>query len=318
MLSRDAEAWEARFRASRAHADYVARRHAEVPPAPSARRRRALRTRGPGISWPRQVAVLARRYLRLLTQDPRNLLLLLLQAPVIGYLMTLVAEPEALEGRRANAVDAKTVLFMLSTVAVWFGIINSARELAKESYVFRRERLAGVGVVAYVLSKVFVLVLLVAVQSAALVAVLGTTVRYPASGVLLSGPAELYVTTVLTSIAGLALGLCISAWARTPDRATSIVPLALVPQILFSGVLFPFDPGISPTRVLSWLTASRWAVDAYGITVNMNRLPPVKRPSPEFAFDAANLVQRWEILGAGALACLVLACVLLARRDREA
>jgi hypothetical protein len=170
-----------------------------------------------------------------------------------------------------------------------------------------------------VLSKVVVLALLVGVQSAALLAVLGTSVRYPASGVLLGGPAELFVTTALTSVAGLALGLCISAWARTPDRATSIVPLALVPQILFSGVLFPFDPGLTPTRVLSWATASRWAVDAYGTTVNMNRLPPVsRRPAPEFAFDPAHLVQRWEILGAGAIVCLVLACLLLARRDRDA
>jgi ABC-type multidrug transport system ATPase subunit len=319
LIESDAERWEARFRASGSYAQYVARRLAEVPPAPSARRRRTLSTRGPGIALPRQIAVLARRYLHVLAQDPRNLLLLLLQAPVIGYLLTLVAEPEALVGRRANAVDAKTVLFMLSTVAVWFGIINSARELAKESYVFRRERLAGVGVVAYVLSKLVVLVALVVLQSAALLAVLGVTVTYPASGVLLAGPAELLVTTVLTSIAGLSLGLCISAWARTPDRATSLVPLALIPQILFSGVLFPFDAGISPTRVLSWLTASRWAIDAYGTTVNLDRLPPVARkPAPEFAFDPAHLVQCWEILGGFALVCLVLACVLLARRDRDA
>jgi V/A-type H+-transporting ATPase subunit C len=45
---------------------------------------------------------------------------------------------------------------------------------------------------------------------------------------------------VLTSLAGLTAGLCISAGARTPDRAISLVPLALIPQILFSGVLFPF------------------------------------------------------------------------------
>jgi ABC-type multidrug transport system ATPase subunit len=317
LLEGDAERWEAHFRGSGVYAQYVARRLGEVPPAPSARRRRALRTRGPGISWPGQIAVLARRYLRVLAQDPRNLLVLLLQAPVIGYLLTLVAEPEALVGRRANAVDAKTVLFMLSTVAVWFGIINSARELAKESHVFRRERLAGVGAVAYVLSKVFVLVLLVVLQSAALLAVLGTTVTYPASGVILGGPAELFVTTVLTSVAGLSLGLCISAWARTPDRATSLVPLALIPQILFSGVLFPFDAGLSVTRVLSWLTASRWAVDAYGTTVNINRLPPMAR-KPEFTFDPAHLLQSWGILGGFASACVVLACLLLARRDRDA
>jgi hypothetical protein len=93
--------------------------------------------------------VLSRRYLRLLFQDRKNLLILLLQAPVIGYLMTLVARPDALVGARANSIDAKTVLFMLSTVAVWFGITNAAREITKESAIYRRERLAGLRVGPY-------------------------------------------------------------------------------------------------------------------------------------------------------------------------
>ena len=214
-------------------------------------------------------------------QDKKNLLLLLLQAPVIGYLMTLVARSDAMVGPRASSLDAKTVLFMLSTVAVWFGIINAAREITKESAVYRRERLAGLRVGAYVLSKVLVLALLVVVQSAALLAVVGSDVRFPANGVLMEGTLELGVTTALTSLAGLSMGLCISAWAKTADRAISFVPLALIPQILFSGVLFPFESGISTTRVLSWFTVSRWAMDAYGATIRLARLPPVSRsPRP--------------------------------------
>ena len=77
--------------------------------------------------------------------------------------MTLAARSDAIVGPKANAYDAKTVLFMLSTVAVWFGIINAAREIAKESAVLRRERLAGLSVLAYVLSKVLVMALLVAI-----------------------------------------------------------------------------------------------------------------------------------------------------------
>jgi hypothetical protein len=201
-------------------------------------------------------------------------------------------------------------------VAVWFGIINAAREISKESAVYRRERLAGLRIGAYVISKVLVLSLLVAVQSAALLAVVGTEVRYPTRGVLMEAPIELGVTTALTSLAGLSLGLCISAWARTPDRAISFVPLALIPQILFSGVLFPFESGVSVTRVFSWFTVSRWAMDAYGATIRLSHLPPATR-APEFASTAANLTQKWQILGGYGLACLVLACFVLAARDEE-
>src|SRR5580704_16796475 len=114
--------------------------------------------------------------------------------------MTLAARSDAIVGARASSVDAQTILFMLSTVAVWFGIINAAREIIKESAVYRRERLAGLRVGAYVLSKVLVLALLVVVQSAALLGVLGTAVRFPRNGVLLEGTLELGITTALTSL----------------------------------------------------------------------------------------------------------------------
>jgi ABC-type multidrug transport system ATPase subunit len=311
--------WELRYRRSDAYAELVERRLTQMP-EPATPERHA-RLRPPGISSLRQLFVLARRYQDLVFQDRKNLALLLLQAPIIGYLITLVARTDAMVGRGATAVDAKTVLFMLSTVAVWFGIINAAREIAKETAVYRRERLAGLRIGAYVLSKVSVLALLVVVQTAALLAVVGIVVRYPSSGVVMDGSLELGVTTALTSLAGLSLGLCISAWAKTPDRAISLVPLALVPQILFSGVLFPFEGEWTTTRVLSWFTVSRWAMDAYGATIKLARLPSPPGSVPgtqaEFAATQSNLFFKWQILGAYAVVCLVLTCLLLAARDDE-
>ncbi|APR85934.1 ABC transporter ATP-binding protein [Minicystis rosea] len=311
-----AELWEMRYRRS-PFAAVVDRRLADAAP-PTTGRRRAPRPRRRGISAPRQLFVLSRRYVRLMLGDPKNLFILLAQAPIIAYLMTLAMRSDAIVGPKANSYDAKTVLFMMSTVAVWFGIINAAREIAKESAVYRRERLAGLGVGAYVLSKMVVLALIVAAQSAAMIAVIGTDVRFPAMGLLMEGNLELFVTTVLTSLAGLSVGLCISAWARTPDRAISLVPLALIPQILFSGVLFPFGSGISATRALSWATVSRWAMDAYATTINLSRLPPPPRPAlPEWSYTKENLILRWQILGGFTAGCALLACLLLALRDEE-
>ena len=50
-------------------------------------------------------------------------------------------------------------------------------------------------------------------------------------GVTLPQWPELYVSLVLASLAGMALGLIISALSATSDQAISMVPLALVPQI---------------------------------------------------------------------------------------
>jgi hypothetical protein len=195
---------------------------------------------------------------------------------------------------------------MLATVGVWFGVINSAKEICKETAILRRERLAGLRVGPYLASKVIVLVGLVLVQSALLLGVLALRVRLPA-------PAELYATCALAGLAGIALGLGISVVASTPDKATSLIPIALVPQVVFAGLMFRVR-GV--TEVLSWLTSARWAMDAMGAATGLNELQDrIKFPyEPQYAATTENLLTAWGMLGAHAAVCLLVAWVVLARR----
>lgn len=318
-----AELWERKYRASAYHEAYVAARLAlgrgtQEGDAPA----RGM-GRPPKVSLLRQLRILTRRYLELMAHDRRNLLILLLQAPVIGLLLLPVARPAAFVGPQATASDAKRLLIMLAAVSVWFGIINAAREIAKEESIYRRERQANLHIGPYLGSKVIVLALLCVIQSALLIGIVGLRVQLPEAGLLLPAWAELFVTTLLTSLAGLSLGLAISALARTPDRAVSLVPLALIPQILFAGVIFSLGEGVTPQRALSWLTISRWAMDAFGATVNLNALPyqpgmlPLPAPPVEYSYTPEHLLSRWAILGAYALACLLVTARLLKRRDRD-
>jgi hypothetical protein len=57
----------------------------------------------------------------------------------------------------------------------------------------------------------------------------------PMPGMLLGIP-QIEVM-LLTAAVGIALGLLISALVRTSEMATSLVPLILIPQILFSGLI---------------------------------------------------------------------------------
>lgn len=158
-------------------------------------------------------------------------------------------------------------------------------------------------------------------QSALLLGLVALKVQLPAMGVLLPGWLELYVTTLLTALAGLAMGLAISASASTPDRAISIVPLALIPQILFAGVIFTLGDGFSVQRLLSWFTISRWAMDAYGTTVNLNELPfqpgMLSVAKDEYAFTVGHLLMRWGMLLLYMLVCLGITAWQLKRRDQQ-
>jgi len=63
---------------------------------------------------------------------------------------------------------------------------------------------------------------------------------------------------LLTAGVGIAIGLLISALVRTSEMATSLVPLILIPQILFSG-LVGVPSGISKIAALAMPAA--WSFD---------------------------------------------------------
>jgi len=62
----------------------------------------------------------------------------------------------------------------------------------------------------------------------------------------------------ISSLCGLTLGLLVSALADTSDKAVGVLPIILIPQILFSGTvveidnMVPVSQGISNFMVLRW------------------------------------------------------------------
>jgi ABC-type multidrug transport system ATPase subunit len=301
-----APGWADRYKTSLQHQKYAVERPARAPAAPTVEQRTEHERRSKEVAHSRlrQLAILCRRYVELILADRRNLALLLLQAPVIGLLLVLVSRGDSFVNGR---IDAKKVIFMLATTGVWFGVINSAREICKEANVLRRERLAGLHAGPYVASKLIVLAVLVMIQSALLLGVVAAKLTLPPGGIALPPLAELYLTIVLSGLAGISLGLCISAVASTPDKATSLIPIVLVPQVLFAGIMFALKgiPG-----ALSYAVSSRAAVDAMSATVNTNQLssPMNLLPDePQYAHTPAVLFTAWGLLVAQTLLFAALA-----------
>jgi hypothetical protein len=73
----------------------------------------------------------------------------------------------------------------------------------------------------------------------------------------------------LTSLAGLMLGLTISAIVPNNDRAMSFVPIVLIPQVIFAGVVFSLD---NPTflQLPAAFFPARWAMAGMGSTVGLH------------------------------------------------
>lgn len=273
-----------------------------------------------------QFRILSERYAEIIVRDYRNLLTLLLQAPIIALFIGLVAESDVFNGVLGQGLiqrgEAKKLLFMFATVSVWFGIINSAREITKEISIFRRERLVNLQISPYITSKMFILGIVSFLQTALFLLVIQMFIDFPSSSTLLSAKIEVFISLFLTSLAGVALGLVVSAFANTPDRAISIVPLMLIPQILFAGLIFETS-GI--TEFISWLTISSWSMDALGTTVNLNDLCDVPNQmcrsqfeiESEFNFTKLNLIIKWAVLGIYIVLCMAITQLLLLNGERQ-
>jgi ABC-type multidrug transport system permease subunit len=124
---------------------------------------------------------------------------------------------------------------------------------------------------------------------------------------------------VLVAWVSVALGLAVSAAARSVDQAAGAVPVLLIPQLLFAGALVPVDRMPRLIAALADLTFARWAYAAMGSSIDLgDRLTGASGAAQVLGFGGAFFRLR---PAAGALALvlfgvliLLLAVVLLYRR----
>ncbi len=196
-----------------------------------------------------QSKVLAARYGLCLLGDFWTVVLLVGQAPLIGWLCTVVW------GSVNEPTDS--LHFVLSLSAVWFGCVNACREIVKERNILERERFFGLSLVSYVWSKLIVLAALGLFQ----VLLLQIAVEWE---IRVQGPFLLQTLALWgASVCGVGLGLLISAIATTQERAVGAIPLLLLPQILFSEFAIPERFFSDTVEVVEKLMPVRWAYQVF-------------------------------------------------------
>jgi ABC transport system ATP-binding/permease protein len=166
--------------------------------------------------------ILLQRQLAIFKADVKNLIILLAQPIIIGALVAWAASDPQLEQ------------FFAYIATLWFGCSNSAQEIVKELPIYRRERLVGLSRWSYLTSKFIWMAGLTAIQSLLLYA----TIAIGRLGVHGAFQWQI-IGLVLLAFAATGIGLTMSAFARSPMQAVMLVPLLLIPQILFSGFTVP-------------------------------------------------------------------------------
>ncbi len=332
--------------------------HQGVPPS-------APRTRG-------QFFLLLGRYARIKVRDTGGLLVMLLQAPIIGLLLALVfggqkqaipfwclgalqdlnrkygseidtASKDLLSGMTATT-DNSAALFFLAVVAVWFGTSNAAREIVSERAIYKRERMVNLKVFNYVFSKFLLLSLFSALQCTILLGIVFFALGF--NGGMNAFGQELAIL-VVTSMDAVALGLLVSTMVTSNEAATSLTPIALIPQVVLGGLMVPMTTneilefpmyviparwgfqGVVAQERLAILNDSSWVVDLGKADLNSaenfiegGRFYCAEAQIASDAFNGAWGFVNWEllwlphaVLGGMTVITLVAMLIILTRRD---
>lgn len=208
------------------------------------------------------------RKFNMLFNNKQQLILLFGQAPLIAFLLSFVVTDNLFYSYE----DTKAILFTFSTAAIWIGLLNSIQEICKERVILEKEYMSNLRLSAYLTSKVVYLLILALIQAFLLLITFILIIDVPSTGLLYNWFIDSLITIFLTISSASAMGLLVSSIAKDPAVALTMPAILLVPQLLFSGMLFPLTGIVDK---VSNFILSRWSVEALGTINDLNSLVSV-------------------------------------------
>ena len=217
----------------------------------------------------KQTIIFATRDLLTKLSNKQYLLINLLEAPLLAAILALVI-------RYVNSPEGEEYLFrfndnipafflMSIVVALFMGLTVSAEEIIRDRKILKRESFLNLSWNSYLLSKLSILFSLSAIQT--LLFVLVGNFILGIHGMTLAFWLILFTTSCFANI----LGLNISSAFNSAVTVYVLIPLLLIPQMIFSGTIFSFDKlneSISEkgkVPLIADFMASRWAYEAMAV-----------------------------------------------------
>ena len=156
-------------------------------------------------------------------------------------------------------------IFIAVIVSIFLGLTVAAEEINKDKKILARERFINLSRSSYLLAKMSILFLISAIQSLLFV-LIGNWIL-GIQGMWLEYWLIMFSTASLSNLAG----LNISSAFNSAKVIYIIIPLMIIPQLLFSGVIVKFDklhPSLSNATKVPWvgnMMASRWAYEGLSV-----------------------------------------------------
>ncbi len=226
---------------------WVAKYHSKGS-SPSTNSKSAAISKSSKVNYFSQYFWLTRRYLNIKFNDRTNSLIMVAQAPFIAAIICVLFT--SISGGMP---------FLMAISSLWLGANNAAREIVSENAIFKRERMFNQGILTYIFSKITVLMLFSTVQSFLFVAIL--YFNFSGSSPELKNPIDATLWMMFISLVATLMGLLLSATVSTAEKVMSLVPIALIPQIMLAGVITKISNSF--IEFFSYISISRWATEGF-------------------------------------------------------
>lgn len=228
--------------------------------------------------------------------NKQYMLINFLEAPVLALVLSLFIKyfptnrgGEQIYTFREN-LNFPQYLFISVVVAIFLGLTVSAEEIIKDEKILKRERYLNLNKYSYLLSKIGIMFFISMIQTLTFV-VIGNTIL-EVKGMFLPFWLALFSTSCFANV----LGLNISASFNSAKVIYIIIPILIIPQLLFSGIIVRFDrlyPGISSQSRVPWIgniMVSRWAYEAMAVYQFKNN----EFEKEFFSFDSDRKYYSWK------------------------
>jgi ABC-type multidrug transport system ATPase subunit len=245
----------------------------------------------------------------------------LLVAPLVVASLAGLVDPRGLAATRLSPNPQLTaVLSLLSISATFFAAAVTSGSIVGDYAMISREARWGIRARSVVVSR-FLVLGTVALSQGGLTSLLFLMLRPgPVAGDGLPGPLLLAVSLLLLSGASAAMGLFVSAIARTVQQGIFALMMLSAVQVLFSGLITPLG---APGNLGAWLLAGlsmatpiRWAVAALGAGIGLNSVPGLA-PDALWSHDIGHVAVAWSALVALTAAYVSAAVAVLSARLRR-
>lgn len=159
------------------------------------------------------------------------------EAPLLAFLLSFILRfaPGEVEYSFQENLNIPVFLFTSVIIFIFLGLSNSVEDILSERKKLLREKMLNIRVSYYLISKLITLSLFSVIQVLLYYAVSAWILEL--RGMFL--PTCLYL--FLASMIGFSFGLLISCFIRNSKAVINILPLMLIPQIIFGGAIVQYE-----------------------------------------------------------------------------